>query len=309
VQAGGAILDSAGFAVTNVLPMLQDPGSPGGGLTKLGAGTVTLRGTNTYTGDTTVTAGTLSLQQPALSVNSTVTVAGAAVLNLDFMMTNQVAGLVLGGVSQPQGVYDSITAAPYITGAGSLRVGNPLASSNAYLTSLVLIPPASLTPGFASNVFSYSATAAYGTVLTLIVTNADLTATNWLIYNNTTNLLGSGAVGGPLVLNPNPGITNVVRVQVTAQDGLTTVSYGVNVIQLPEQTTGPLLTNSFANGKITLDWALANLGYRLLSQTNSLDRGISTNPNDWATVPGSTATNTMTLSPTNASGYYQLVYP
>ena len=37
LQVGGVVIDSVTYAVTNELPLLQDPGSPGGGLTKLGA--------------------------------------------------------------------------------------------------------------------------------------------------------------------------------------------------------------------------------------------------------------------------------
>lgn len=62
---------------------------------------------------------------------------------------------------------------------------------------------------------------------------------------------------------------------------------------------------------MTLNWPANHLGYRLLVQTNNLNLGLSTNPNDWATVAGSTATNTMSISivTTNLDEYYRLVYP
>ena len=104
----------------------------GGGLTKQGVGTLTLSGANTYTGNTTVNAGILEIAQPGLAASSTVTVAGSAVLKLDFSVTNQVAALVLNGVSQPSGVYNNGTSPTYITGTGSLQVG----SVSAPLTSL-----------------------------------------------------------------------------------------------------------------------------------------------------------------------------
>ena len=62
-------------------------------------------------------------------MNSTVTVASDAVLQLDFAVTNTVAVLVLNGVSQPAGVYDSISGAPYLTGTGSLLVSSGIATN------------------------------------------------------------------------------------------------------------------------------------------------------------------------------------
>jgi autotransporter-associated beta strand protein len=93
-----------------------------GGVTKTGSGTLTLSGANTYTGNTTVSVGTLALQQPTLSSNSTVSVASGAVLHLDFSGTNQVAALVLNGVSKTNGVYGSSTPGGYLAGTGFLRV-------------------------------------------------------------------------------------------------------------------------------------------------------------------------------------------
>jgi len=53
------------------------------------------------------------------------------------------------------------------------------------------------------------------------------------------------------------------------------------------------------------------LGYRLLVQTNNLNLGVSGNPADWGTVPGSTVSNSITLPivKTNLNSYYRLVYP
>ena len=127
VQAGGAVIDSSAFSVTNQLPLLQDPSSPGGGLTKLGSGTLTLAGNNAYTGNTTVSAGTLRLLQPTLATNATVVVA-VAVLNLNFVGTNVVAAFVTNGVSLPPGTYNSTTTAPFITGTGNLLVQPSIAT-------------------------------------------------------------------------------------------------------------------------------------------------------------------------------------
>ncbi|MEI8291802.1 MAG: autotransporter-associated beta strand repeat-containing protein, partial [Verrucomicrobiota bacterium] len=121
VQSGGAVINTAGYTVASQLPLTEDPGSTGGGLTKLGSGTLTLLAANTYTGNTTVSNGTLSIQQPTLVSGSTVVVAGGAVLDLGFAGTNTVASLILSGSVMPGGVYNS-NLTSQITGPGSLLV-------------------------------------------------------------------------------------------------------------------------------------------------------------------------------------------
>ncbi len=99
-----------------------------------GAVNLMLAGTNAYTGNTTVNGGTMEIAQPTLAPNSTVTVASGAVLQLDFMVTNKVAGLVLNGVQQPLGIYSSATSSPYIAGSGSLEVAVSVASNPTNIT-------------------------------------------------------------------------------------------------------------------------------------------------------------------------------
>jgi autotransporter-associated beta strand protein len=119
-----------------------------GGLTKQGGGTLTLSGANTYTGNTTINAGTLEIVQATIATNSTVTVASGAVLQLDFAGTNVVAGLVTNGVSAGPGVYNSTTGSPYITGTGSLVVSSSVNTNPTNITAVVTGSTLSLTwPG------------------------------------------------------------------------------------------------------------------------------------------------------------------
>jgi len=198
--------------------------------------------------------------------------------------------------AQVTGLYSNITVVPSL-------------STNANLTSLTLSPAGTLNPAFASSTLSYTATNAYGSTPTVTVVDADLTATNRLIYNNATNLLASGTPSSALSLTL--GTPNVVTVQVTAQDGVTVQTYTVNVIEQPSLSPRPKLTNSVSLGKLTLNWGGQYLGYRLLQQTNNLSKGVSTNLTDWGTVAGTaslTATN-ITILKTNLDEYYRLVYP
>ncbi len=98
-------------------------GSIGGNINLVvnGSGILSLTATNHYTGNTTINGGTLELAYLQLATNATVTIASGATLQLDDATTNLVGSLVLAGVSQPAGVYNSANT-PAITGAGSLVV-------------------------------------------------------------------------------------------------------------------------------------------------------------------------------------------
>jgi autotransporter-associated beta strand protein len=138
VRNGGAIIDDGGFSV-GIPQVLQHSAIGGdnatdGGLTKLGAGTLTLSGANTYNGNTTVKAGTLELLLATLATDATVSISNGALLQLDFTTTNRVGALVLNGVAQSPGIYNSSTTPTYITGPGSLTVPSPIASNPTNIT-------------------------------------------------------------------------------------------------------------------------------------------------------------------------------
>lgn len=179
------------------------------------------------------------------------------------------------------------------------------ASTNAFLNSLVLSPAGALSPVFGSNVFSYTATEAYGNSPTVTVLNADLTATNHLIYNGNTNLLASSVASSPLPLTL--GAVNPVVVRVTAQDGVTVKTYSVNVTMQPSLTPPPL-TKSASGGLLNLSWPASHLGYTLQVQTNARSQGLG---NNWFPVVGSVSITSTNLPLDNAAGtvFYRLVFP
>jgi len=102
-----------------------------GSLTKEGVGTLTISGTTpAYTGDTTISAGTLSIASGLssyLADSSTVSIASGSVFNLGFTGTDTIAALNLAGVAQAAGVYGAIGSGAQnetslITGSGTLTV-------------------------------------------------------------------------------------------------------------------------------------------------------------------------------------------
>ena len=115
--AGDATIDTpaVGMTVSGVI-------GGGGGLTKTGGNTLTLSAANTYQGPTTVSDGTLILTEPSLADTAAVTVAGGAVLNLDFSGVNLVGALTLDGTAAAPGTYDASTHPGLLGGTGALQV-------------------------------------------------------------------------------------------------------------------------------------------------------------------------------------------
>lgn len=99
-------------------------------LTKAGSGSQTFSGNATYSGNTTVTEGTLSLSNAnANNDASTVTIASTgATLELNFVGSDTVGTLFIGGAQQAAGVYEAVgnagsgTEIAQISGAGTLTV-------------------------------------------------------------------------------------------------------------------------------------------------------------------------------------------
>ncbi|AVO51709.1 autotransporter outer membrane beta-barrel domain-containing protein [Ectopseudomonas mendocina] len=88
ITNNGAFLDTNGYNVG-----IQTPGIliGTGGLTKLGAGTLTIAGNNSWNGDTTVTAGTLALSSYTQSGSQTLTIGVASSSNYGRLNVSGVA--------------------------------------------------------------------------------------------------------------------------------------------------------------------------------------------------------------------------
>lgn len=98
-----------------------------GALVKAGPGTMRLTTAATYTGDTNIDDGTLSLTSAHLADGADVRITGSGKLNLDYAGTDTVRGFYINGVLQTTGTWGAIgSGATYqtaaITGTGLLNV-------------------------------------------------------------------------------------------------------------------------------------------------------------------------------------------
>ena len=113
---GGTLTSTSNFILNGAGPVSASAKLGGAvGLVKSGNSTATLTGINTYTGDTTVEEGTLSINNAYLADASTVKVGivanASAVLNLNHAATDTVDKLFIDGVQMPAGTYGSSTSA------------------------------------------------------------------------------------------------------------------------------------------------------------------------------------------------------
>jgi autotransporter-associated beta strand protein len=97
-------------------------------LTKSGAGRLNLDGINTYSGDTIVTDGILSILESYLADASSVQISGTGVIDLSFSGTDTVDKLFINGIQQTTGLWGSTdSGATHVddtrfTGPGTLTV-------------------------------------------------------------------------------------------------------------------------------------------------------------------------------------------
>jgi autotransporter-associated beta strand protein len=129
VLPGGLFFDSADFDVTIAQPLLNG----GGGVTKLGTGTLSLLGSNTFSGTINVNAGRLFLS-PAHSASGAVNVSDGAVLGFNLSagagavhVTSAALGGTTGASLEVWGINGNLSAAPFE--ATNLVVNAPIAIS------------------------------------------------------------------------------------------------------------------------------------------------------------------------------------
>lgn len=128
VNGGGAVIDSNSFDITIAQPLLN--GGGGGGLTKNNTGILTLSGSSTYTGATTINGGTLRLASTGSINNSnSIDVGGGAFFDVTAVAGYSLQnGQTLAGTGTVQGDVALATGAMLSPGTspGTLTFANNL---------------------------------------------------------------------------------------------------------------------------------------------------------------------------------------
>lgn len=139
VKEGGALIDDGGLAIT-VGQALQHGGTADkdGGLTKSGAGMLTLTGVNTYTGDTVVSTGTLA-------VGSTGSIDNSASISVSSGAVFDVSGKTGYTVGSSQSLVNSGTVKGGVAVSGTLNAGTTAAPG--FFTSGVTVNHGGLLKG------------------------------------------------------------------------------------------------------------------------------------------------------------------
>jgi autotransporter-associated beta strand protein len=276
------------------------------GITKVGTGTLTLtNATLSYTGPTTVSNGVLLLTA-AIPASALWSLASPGVLDIG---SNSVSTTLAIGA----------TAAQVLQGSGTLRGG------------LALGPSGTLTVGFSNGIGTLTVTNAVdlsaGFAVTMELNRANPGATNdqlaagvSITYGGTLSVSNIGPslhAGDTFKLFSAPSLSGsfgVVNFPATDANGFAytwadnLTTDGTITVLTAVNTTPTTITTSASGPTLSLSWPADHTGWRLQAQTNALNVGLTPN---WATVPGSTATNRffMPLNPANGSVFYRMAYP
>jgi autotransporter-associated beta strand protein len=243
-------------------------------LVKDTAGTLTLTGTNSYSGNTTVSNGTLLVNNPTGSGTGT----GAVTIN----------GGALGGTGIISGVVTN-------NAGGTLSPGTSIGT-------LTINGNLTLKPG-STNTFEVNGSTPTNDV---VVLGAGVT------YGGVLNIVTNGTftAGQTFKLFSGAGATNVGNFAslVGSPGGGKAFSFTNGVLSVV--TAGPsgpaTLTNSLSGSLLSLSWP-AGQGWRLQVQTNSLATGLGTN---WFYLTdGSVNSTNITVISANPTVFYRLKYP
>ncbi|HEY4414200.1 MAG TPA: autotransporter-associated beta strand repeat-containing protein [Verrucomicrobiae bacterium] len=272
VLSNGVVVNDGGYTVA--IPQALAAGDAfGGGFVKQGAGTLTLYGANTYTGETVVSNGTLL-------VNGSI--AGDAVAAAGTLGGN---GIIGGSVV----VNPGSTLSPGITGSDALTIsGNLTVNGN-----LDFALNKSLTPS--NSLCLVSGTINNAGTGTLTITNLG----PWLAVGDKFTLFNQPVPNGAaLTIVPPGGVTFTNNLAV---DG------SIQVLSAPATAANPTnLVLNVSGNTLTLSWPADHLGW--IAQSNNVSL---TAIGSWYDIPGSqNGTNcSITVDSSEQNVFYRLRHP
>jgi autotransporter-associated beta strand protein len=281
VKSGGAVIDTTNFNITVLEPLQHDitlDVTPDGGLIKKGSGALTLSATNSYTGLTTVSNGTLLVNGVVtgdVTVKTNATLGGSGIIG--GTVSVQLGGSLAAGAAGIGTV--TLSNSPSLNGSVIAQVdrngGSPLADE-------VIV----------------GAAIAYNGTLVITNTGAALVAGDTFTLFNAT-----GYSGAFTLLSQTPGQIVTWNTNNLTSSGIIQVATAV-----PAVSTVPTnIVATVSGDTLTLSWPADHTGWTLQVQTNSLTTGLNTN---WFDVAGSITTNLVntTINPANGSVFYRMVY-
>ena len=269
IAAGTHALTIKGAGDTTVNGSVANGTGAAMSLTKTDGGTLTLGGTNTFTGPFTVNNGRIIINGVVNNLN--------------------VAAGTLGGSGQ-------INGAVNIPAGATLAPGPALTSTN-HVGTLTISNNLTLQPG-STTVIKIDKTYS---------TNDQLTVSGLLTYGGTLAVtsLNAPLTGGDVFTIVNA--PNFSAVTVSPGTGLNWKFNPTNGVLTIFSTVPPNLGSLITNNALQLSWPADHLGWTLQVQTNDLAAGLGTNwislP-DSATNTVFTAP----LDPANGSVFYRLIY-
>ncbi len=258
--------------------------SGGGGLTKAGAGTLTLTSTNTYSGNTTVNAGTL------LANNSAGSATGLGAVTIANGGTLAGSGIISGAVT--------------VNSGGSLAPGNPLGTLT-FSNSLTLASGSTNIFEISNAPLTNSAAKIFGALSnggTLIVTNIGAAA---LANGNSFKLFNAATYNG--------AFSNVILPPLPAGLGWNTNALNTSGTLSVVVVARPFIASAVMSGDgfmLTGTGGVANANFYLLGSTN-----LSTPVSNWTRLvtnqfDGSGDFNSITAMNTNSpQSFYLLQLP
>jgi autotransporter-associated beta strand protein len=262
--------------------------SSAGHLAKIGTNTITLTATNTYTGSTTISNGTLALGAFGSLASSSISVASNATFNVSAVSGGYIVGS--GQTLRGDGAISGATTVNGTLSPGS-SIGTLTFSSSLALAGNVLIEVnKALAPS--NDTVNVTGALTYGGTLT--ATNIGATP---LVAGDSFPVFPAGGSGSITVAgSPGPGL----GWSFSPASGVLSVVTGV-------ASNPTSITSSVSGGQLTLSWPADHTGWKLQSQTNALSTGLA---GTWHDL-GYTGTNQVTfqVDTTKPTVFYRLVLP